>query len=98
MQRQAAECSTSIRVPYVTTFTDRYPGTVAGQTIRREKHGHAEYATSIIDPDNPWAPFTSEMDWEIAKWAKNRGPSSTAFLELLGIKGVRTNAFLWLPS
>ncbi|KAH6906003.1 hypothetical protein BKA70DRAFT_1498918 [Coprinopsis sp. MPI-PUGE-AT-0042] len=33
-------------------------------------------------------PFVSKMDWEIAKWAKLRGPGSTAFSELLQIEGV----------
>ncbi|EIW81904.1 hypothetical protein CONPUDRAFT_54049, partial [Coniophora puteana RWD-64-598 SS2] len=37
---------------------------------------------------NMWAPFLSQMDWEIARWAKMRGPSSTAFSELLAIPGV----------
>ncbi|KAM6496353.1 hypothetical protein JOM56_009059 [Amanita muscaria] len=37
---------------------------------------------------NPYTPFTSKLDWEIAKWAKLRGPSSTAFTELMAIDGV----------
>ncbi|KAJ3846903.1 hypothetical protein EV368DRAFT_76920 [Lentinula lateritia] len=37
---------------------------------------------------NRWAPFMSRVDWEIAQWVKMRGPSSTAFSELLKIKGV----------
>jgi hypothetical protein len=37
---------------------------------------------------NPYHPFQTQMDWEIAKWAKLRGPSSTAFTELLAIDGV----------
>lgn len=35
-----------------------------------------------------WAPFHSECDWEIARWAKMRGPTSTATTELLAIPGV----------
>ncbi|KAH7917158.1 hypothetical protein BV22DRAFT_1026893, partial [Leucogyrophana mollusca] len=35
-----------------------------------------------------WAPFSSQTDWDIARWAKLRGPSSTAFSELLAIPGV----------
>ncbi|THU98466.1 hypothetical protein K435DRAFT_818868 [Dendrothele bispora CBS 962.96] len=38
--------------------------------------------------DNIWAPFSSKMDWEIARWAKMRGTGSTAFSDLLAIKGV----------
>jgi hypothetical protein len=30
------------------------------------------------------------MEWDIARWAKLRGPSSTAFTELMNIPGVST--------
>ncbi|KAM6501567.1 hypothetical protein JOM56_001544, partial [Amanita muscaria] len=33
-------------------------------------------------------PFKSRLDWEFAKWAKLRGPSSTALTELLAIEGL----------
>ena len=36
-----------------------------------------------------WAPFHSQWDWEIARWAKMRGPSSSAMEELLAIPSVR---------
>jgi len=39
-------------------------------------------------PSNPYSPFNSQTDWELAKWAKLRGPSSTAFTELMGVTGV----------
>jgi hypothetical protein len=35
-----------------------------------------------------WAPFRSQCDWETARWAKMRGPTSTATTELLAIPGV----------
>ena len=38
---------------------------------------------------NPFAPFLSKMEWEIARWVKLRGPGSTAFSELISIDGVR---------
>ncbi|KAI0038015.1 hypothetical protein FA95DRAFT_1449770, partial [Auriscalpium vulgare] len=41
------------------------------------------------DPTNLWAPFASKMEWEVANWAKMRGPTSTAFTELLQIEGLR---------
>ncbi|KAI9059490.1 hypothetical protein FKP32DRAFT_1614234 [Trametes sanguinea] len=37
---------------------------------------------------NPYAPFVSEIDWDVANWATRRGPSSKAFSELLAVKGV----------
>ena len=39
-------------------------------------------------PSNPYSPFSSRTDWELAKWAKLRGPSATAFTELMGVTGV----------
>ncbi|KAJ8496749.1 hypothetical protein ONZ45_g12346 [Pleurotus djamor] len=35
-----------------------------------------------------FAPFKSQMDWEVARWAKLRGSGSTAFSDLLKIAGV----------
>ncbi|KAF9782655.1 hypothetical protein BJ322DRAFT_1100637 [Thelephora terrestris] len=37
---------------------------------------------------NPFAPFNNQTDWELAKWAKLRGPSSTSFTELMGVTGL----------
>jgi hypothetical protein len=39
-------------------------------------------------PSNPYSPFSSQTDWELAKWAKLRGPGSTAFTELMGVTNV----------
>jgi hypothetical protein len=44
--------------------------------------------------NNIYAPFKSKMDWEIAKWAKLRGPGSTAFSDLLAINGVSNLLFM----
>ncbi|KAI0331458.1 hypothetical protein GY45DRAFT_1248627 [Cubamyces sp. BRFM 1775] len=44
--------------------------------------------TLDTDDTNPYAPFASRMDWELALWAKMRGPGSTAVSELLLIEGV----------
>ena len=37
---------------------------------------------------NPFAPFLSKTEWEIAQWAKLRGPGLTAFSELINIDRV----------
>jgi hypothetical protein len=36
-----------------------------------------------------WAPFHSDCDWEIARWAKMRSPTSSALTDLLAVPGVR---------
>ncbi|KIL55290.1 hypothetical protein M378DRAFT_49930, partial [Amanita muscaria Koide BX008] len=38
--------------------------------------------------DNEYAPFLSKLDWELARWAKVHGPSSSALTQLLQIEGV----------
>ncbi|EIN13427.1 hypothetical protein PUNSTDRAFT_56509 [Punctularia strigosozonata HHB-11173 SS5] len=49
---------------------------------------HTLNPSIVPDHENVYAPFISKMDWEIAQWAKLRGPGSTAFSELLAIDGV----------
>ncbi len=39
--------------------------------------------------DNPYHPFGTRLEWEVARWAKLRGSGSTAFSDLLAIEGVR---------
>ncbi|KJA19341.1 hypothetical protein HYPSUDRAFT_1096163 [Hypholoma sublateritium FD-334 SS-4] len=46
------------------------------------------YTAQINDTGNSYSPFRSKIEWEIALWAKMRGPSSTAFTELINIEGV----------
>ena len=54
----------------------------AGDTIAENTH------PADLRTNNPYAPFLSKTEWEIARWAKLRGPGSTAFSELMGIDGV----------
>ena len=49
-----------------------------------EKFGFSRY----MNNDNIYAPFSSEIDWDIAEWIKLRGPSSAAVNELLKIPQV----------
>ncbi|KAG2047149.1 hypothetical protein BDR06DRAFT_985315 [Suillus hirtellus] len=43
---------------------------------------------ALSNTDNIYALFASKIDWEMARWAKLRGPSSTVFSDLLSIKGL----------
>ncbi len=81
------------------TFIVRYPGSSAGAPIPHAElhsssvggsHTYQGYRSSL-DPGqaaNPYAPFASRLDWELAKWAKLRGIGSTAFSDLLSIEEV----------
>lgn len=76
-------------------FVVPYPDDAAGAPVAdSDKHdpssGYQNYHNEVSDNEaNPYAPFQSRLDWEIARWAKLRGPGSTAFTELLSIKGVQ---------
>lgn len=76
------------------TYVDHFGGQ-AGSPISRPPRGTATgfdaYAQNVNEnQSNPWAPFASRIDWEVAKWAKLRGSGSTAFSDLLAIEGVRS--------
>jgi hypothetical protein len=76
----------------------KFPGIRAGEPISTSRATSAEeqYAAALdgaspLNPlitPNPYAPFSSKMDWEVARWAKLRGSGSTAFTDLLKIPGV----------
>ena len=55
--------------------------------------GYEGYTEQTGSRENLWAPFKSKLDWEIAQWAKLRGPGATAFSELLEIEGVSSLSF-----
>ncbi|KAI0038107.1 hypothetical protein FA95DRAFT_1665906 [Auriscalpium vulgare] len=71
-------------------FVVPFPGGMAGAPVGQDVHsGYNEYAQGVAQDDaNAYHPFPSKMAWEIARWAKLRGPTSTALTELLGIEGV----------
>jgi hypothetical protein len=69
------------------------PGSVNGAS------GFASYGSKLGSTDK-YAPFCSKTDWDIARWAKLRGPSSSAVSELLEIEGVsfRQRSFICLMT
>jgi len=86
-QAEVERAQEQIGKPEIVTF-----GGLAGEPIRtgeatttdryqKRVHNHGGVT-------NPYAPFNSQTDWEVAKWAKLRGPTSTAVTDLLEIPGV----------
>jgi len=72
--------------PKIVKFTNP----LAGKPVRSVDSTNSAYAAQLgrgLD-SNPYSPFTSKIDWEVAKWAKLQGPSSTSLAELLKIEGV----------
>jgi len=72
--------------PNIVSYSDTYPHQKAGAVVEQAQSSDQTY--SAADDTNIWVPFTSKIDWEIAKWAKLRGAGSTAFSDLLAIEGV----------
>ena len=79
---------------------DRFPLPSAGAPLVTAPHIsdlETQYDQDITDANNPYSPFASRLDWEVARWAKLRGPGSTAVSELFAIDGVSLAALLRLP-
>ncbi|KZT74261.1 hypothetical protein DAEQUDRAFT_787639 [Daedalea quercina L-15889] len=87
-ERHGIESRTSSK-----TFVEHFPSHRAGEVL--EDHGagpdseHKAYAISVgITEEKPFAPFQSKLDWELARWAKMRGPGATAVTDLLKIENL----------
>jgi hypothetical protein len=85
--------------PFVVPYPSQRVEDPAGARSRAQDcqsaHANVSYELEIAqDKTNPYSPFASELDWEIAKWAKLRGPGSTSFGELMSIPGVCTSLSL----
>ena len=66
-------------------FIVKFPGMAGYSPTNNE---NVDTYQDNAPPGNPFAPFLSKLDWEVARWAKLRGPGSTAFSELMAIEGV----------
>jgi hypothetical protein len=64
-------------------------GNAGAPIAQMDTNGYQAYQVQLENPESCWSPFISKMDWEIAQWAKLRGPGSTAFTDLLKIEGVK---------
>ena len=62
---------------------DQFPMRSAGAPIPGTSRGVSVYSRQEGPTNSVWAPFASECDWEIAHWAKMRGPTSLAMGDLL---------------
>ncbi|KAF8065173.1 hypothetical protein FPV67DRAFT_1653931 [Lyophyllum atratum] len=70
-------------------FVVKFPVSTAGAVYSRDDPTtNQQYTQDLGNINNSFAPFASQLEWEMARWAKLRGPSSTAFTELMKIDGV----------
>ncbi|KAN0140201.1 hypothetical protein V8E53_002097 [Lactarius tabidus] len=73
-------------------IVDSFPHGSAGAPIPDAcEASHIYQSTQEAFGADIWAPFCSQCDWEIACWAKMRGPSSSAVADLFAIPGVIDN-------
>jgi hypothetical protein len=78
-----------VKPAVVLRYSEKYPSSAAGKALAHGETTDQNYRATFSGQDkNPWAPFSSEKDWELALWSKVRGPGSTAFSELIAIPGV----------
>ena len=79
----------SLEGPWTEPTIVHYPGNRAGEVCFEGIVVIQEYKNALGGPSkNPYSPFGSQIDWELAKWAKLRGPSATSFTELLNVSRV----------
>lgn len=76
----------------VTPFVVPYPDERAGAPVPPPN----DHQPLPDEETNPYSPFANQMEWEIARWAKLRGPGSTAFSDLLAIGGVSLSFIRWM--
>ena len=69
---------------------EQFPGDQAGTPLEHVTpcQSNFEKYQQQLNNNAEYAPFTSQADWEIARWAKIYGPSSNAVNELLKVDGV----------
>lgn len=67
--RQAAEERLGCD-PFIIQYSSCYPHSRCGAIKKSQHTTDQQYTSAIENPSNPWAPFSSEIDWKVAKWAK----------------------------
>jgi hypothetical protein len=76
----------------------------AGRIFRKEippRYTQDREGDTLMEEDrepNPFAPFSSELDWRVAHWAVKDGPGHNAFNRLLKIPGVSNIASFIKPQ
>ncbi|EIW63618.1 uncharacterized protein TRAVEDRAFT_114206 [Trametes versicolor FP-101664 SS1] len=84
-----------MRASKIKTFVVPFPGALAGAAVpdgtavTDPTYAHYQSEVEHGTSTSPYAPFLSELDWGVARWAKARcGAGSTAFSDLLAVEGV----------
>ncbi|KAI0071807.1 hypothetical protein K474DRAFT_1561795, partial [Panus rudis PR-1116 ss-1] len=71
-------------------YVNAFPLNTAGAPLdEHDPAANMVYRANVHGSErNPFAPFTSELDWKLAEWVKKHNIGSNALTELLSIEGV----------
>ncbi|KAH9021347.1 hypothetical protein EDB85DRAFT_1895731 [Lactarius pseudohatsudake] len=70
------------------TIVEWFPLGLAGAPISDVSQSVAGTQAPYPGTESIWSPFWSQRNWDFARWAKKRGPTSMSVTELLAIDGV----------
>jgi hypothetical protein len=83
---------------WVNLIISMYPGQNVAKIYSNESYSvYLDYKhnlSSDASTSNLYAPFSSKLDWEFARWAKLHGVGSTSASELMSIAGVSLSCYL----
>jgi hypothetical protein len=83
---------------WVSPIISVYPGWNVAKIYSNESYSayldHEHNLGSDASASNLYAPFSSKLDWEFARWAKLHGVGSTSASELMSIEGVSLSCYL----
>jgi hypothetical protein len=81
-----------------TVTVDRFPFGSPGAPIPGMPPGPSSYESQVTLAASVWAPFHSQCDWELARWAKMRSPTSSAVMDLLALPTVGSLCYYFIMA
>ena len=81
-----------------TVVVEQFPVGKPGAPTPDRAQGGSTYDSQAACMDSLWAPFQSQLDWDVAHWAIRHSQSSSAVSELLAIPGVSAINIMYCVS
>lgn len=85
-QRDPPPAPNQTKAPPHKADIDVFPD--AGNVIREEQGVFEQWNQKYGHNDNPYFPFSSKLEWDIARWAKQEGPGANSLDHLLRFDSV----------
>ncbi|KAG8993874.1 hypothetical protein FRB90_000576 [Tulasnella sp. 427] len=77
-------------------FKEKFNG--AGEVLYQNQSRYDTWKRKVMKGNSPYEPFASQMDYAVAKWAKELGPGDGALSKLLAIPGLNQIIDHQLPN